>query len=82
MIKKKYHISGFDCPNCAHKAETHLGKNEALEYCHIDFSTNKMYLTFKDKELSVKEIANIINVPQSTAFYIYKSAIKKIRSNI
>lgn len=32
--------------------------------------------------MGFKEIANIINVPQSTAFYIYKSAIKKIRSNI
>ena len=32
--------------------------------------------------MGFKEIANIINVPQSTAFYIYKSAIKQIRSNI
>ena len=60
MIKKKYHISGFDCPNCAHKSETHLGKHEEIDYCHIDFSTNKMFITFKNKELSVQEIANII----------------------
>ena len=73
MIKKKYHISGFDCPNCAHKAETHLGKNEALEYCHIDFSTNKMYLTFKEKELSVKEIAGIIAEVESDPLDIHES---------
>ena len=73
MIKKKYHISGFDCPNCAHKAETHLGKNEALEYCHIDFSTNKMYLTFKEKELSVKEIADIIAEVESDPLDIHES---------
>ena len=73
MIKKKYHISGFDCPNCAHKAEAHLGKNEALEYCHIDFSTNKMYLTFKEKELTVKEIADIIAEVESDPLDIHES---------
>ena len=60
MIKKKYHISGFDCPNCAHKSEEHLGKHDSVESCHIDFSTNKMYITFKDEQLSVEQIAEII----------------------
>ena len=73
MIKKKYHISGFDCPNCAHKSETHLGKHEGIEYCHIDFSTNKMYLTFKDKELSVKEISDIIAEVESDPLDIHES---------
>ena len=76
MIKKKYHISGFDCPNCAHKSETHLGKHDAVEYCHIDFSTNKMYLTFKDKELSVKEIADIIAEVESDPLDIHESSGK------
>ena len=76
MIKKKYHISGFDCPNCAHKSETHLGKHEAVEYCHIDFSTNKMYLTFKEKELSVKEIADIIAEVESDPLDIHESSGK------
>ena len=76
MIKKKYHISGFDCPNCAHKSETHLGKHEGIEYCHIDFSTNKMYLTFKDKELSIKEIAGIIAEVESDPLDIHESSGK------
>ena len=76
MIKKKYHISGFDCPNCAHKSETHLGKHEGIEYCHIDFSTNKLYLTFKDKELSVKEIADIIAEVESDPLDIHESGGK------
>ena len=76
MIKKKYHISGFDCPNCAHKSETHLGKHEGIEYCHIDFSTNKMYLTFKDKELNVKEIADIIAEVESDPLDIHESSGK------
>ena len=60
MIKKKYHISGFDCPNCAHKSEEHLGKHESIDYCHIDFSTNKMFITYKEEPLSVEEIASVI----------------------
>ena len=76
MIKKKYHISGFDCPNCAHKSEVHLGKHENVEYCHIDFSTNKMYLTFKDKELSVKEIASVIAEVESDPLDIHESSGK------
>ena len=60
MIKKKYHISGFDCPNCAHKSETHLSKHEQIDYCHIDFSTNKLFITFKKEQLSVEEIREII----------------------
>ena len=60
MIKKTYHISGFDCPNCAHKSEQHLAKQNGIDYCHIDFSTNKMFVTYKEKELSVKEIADVI----------------------
>ena len=47
MIKKTYHISGFDCPMCAKKSETHLGKHEQIDYCHIDFSTNKLFITYK-----------------------------------
>ena len=65
MIKKKYHISGFDCPNCAHKSEEHLGKHDQIDYCHIDFSTNKMFITYKKEELSVQEIASIISEVES-----------------
>ena len=80
MIKKTYHISGFDCPNCAHKSEAHLSKHEAIEYCHIDFSTNKMFITFKKDVLSVEEIKKIIAQVESDPLDIYdldKKSIKK-----
>ena len=80
MIKKTYHISGFDCPNCAHKSETHLGKHEKVDSCHIDFSTNKMYVTYKDKELEVDEIKKVIAQVESDPLDIYdldKKVIKK-----
>ena len=71
MIKKKYHISGFDCPNCAHKSEAHLAKQEEIESCHIDFSTNKMFITFKKEPLSVEEIIKIIAQVESDPLEIY-----------
>ena len=75
--KKTYHISGFDCPNCAHKSETHLGKHEKVESCHIDFSTNKMYVTYKDKELSVDEIKAVIAEVESDPLDIHELGVKK-----
>ena len=80
MIKKTYHISGFDCPNCAHKSETHLGKHEKVDSCHIDFSTNKMYVTYKEKELEVEEIKQVIAQVESDPLDIYdldKKVVKK-----
>ena len=76
MIKKKYHISGFDCPNCAHKSESHLSKHESIEECHIDFSTNKMYITFKKESLSVEEIAKVIAEVESDPLDIRDLDIK------
>ena len=78
MNKKTYHISGFDCPNCAHKSEEHLGKHEQIDYCHIDFSTNKMFVTYKKEELSVEEIASIIAEVESDPLDIHEVTSKKV----
>ena len=78
MNKKTYHISGFDCPNCAHKSEEHLGKHEQIDYCHIDFSTNKMFITYKKEELSVEEIASIIAEVESDPLDIHEATSKKV----
>ena len=80
MTKKTYHISGFDCPNCAHKSEEHLSKHEKIDYCHIDFSTNKMFITYKKEELTVEEISSVIAQVESDPLDIYdldKKVIKK-----
>ncbi len=79
MIKKTYHISGFDCPNCAHKSEQHLSKQDGIDYCHIDFSTNKMFITFKEKELSVKEISDVIAQVESDPLDIQDLDKKQIK---
>ena len=80
MIKKTYSISGFDCPNCAHKSEKHLANQEGIDYCHIDFSTNKMFITYKEKEMSIKEIADVIAQVESDPLDIQdldKKVVKK-----
>ena len=73
MSKKIYHISGFDCPNCAAKSEHFLNKQEEIEYCHIDFSTNKMYITFKDKELSNQQILALIAKVESDPIELHET---------
>ena len=73
MGKKVYHISGFDCPNCATKTENFLNKQEEVEYCHIDFSTNKMYMTFKEKELSNQQILALIAKVESDPIELHEA---------
>ena len=79
MIKKIYNISGFDCANCAAKAENHLSKNKNIEYAHLDFAGNKLYLTFKDNEYSLEEIKKIIAEVESDPIELseYKANSKK-----
>ncbi|MBR0295085.1 MAG: cadmium-translocating P-type ATPase [Bacilli bacterium] len=60
MSKKIYHIHGFDCPNCASHAEAHLNKHEKIDSAVIDFNNEKLFITYKDEELSIEEIINII----------------------
>ena len=77
MTKKTYHISGFDCPNCAHKSEAHLSNHEQIDYCHIDFSTNKMFITFNSEPLAVEEIAKVIAQVESDPLDIHEIGSKK-----
>ena len=80
MIKKVYHISGFDCGNCAKKTETHLSKREEIESVSLDFAQDRLYITFKENELSSEEIMKIIKEVESDELEFYpldKKLIKK-----
>ena len=79
MIKKTYHISGFDCPMCAKKSETHLSKHEKIDYAHIDFSTNKLFITYKEEPLSEEELASIIAEVESDPLDIHDLDKKNIK---
>ena len=60
MEKKIFNISGFDCANCAAKAESHIAKKEDVEYAHLDFSSNKLYITFKKEAWDVNHLKQVI----------------------
>ena len=73
MIKKEYHISGFDCANCAAKAEAHLNKDKEINYCRLDFSMNKMYITYENKEWDIKDLKKKIAEVESDPLEIHEA---------
>ena len=79
MVKKIYNISGFDCPNCAAKAEAHLNKQKEISYAHLDFSANRLYITFENEAYSVEELSNKIAEVESDPLNIseYTGEVKK-----
>lgn len=61
MSKKViYHISGFDCPNCANKVERFLNKQESISSATIDFSNERLYVNYRDNPLNVDELKTLI----------------------
>lgn len=65
MIKKVYDITGFDCANCAAKAEAHLNKQVGISYARIDFAGNHLYVNYEDKEMTSQELEKIISDVES-----------------
>ena len=66
MSKKViYHISGFDCPNCAAKVERFLNKEEYIQNAVIDFTNERMYITYRDEPLDVEKLKDVIKTVES-----------------
>lgn len=81
MSKKVvYHISGFDCPNCAAKVERFLNKQENIQSATIDFTNERMYLTFRDENLSTEDIVNLIKKIEDDPLRIERLNAGKSRS--
>ena len=73
MSKKViYHISGFDCPNCAAKVERFLNKEEYIQDAAIDFTNERMYITYRDEAKDVEELKEIIKTVESDPLRIEK----------
>ena len=77
LNKKTYHISGFDCANCAAKAERHLNSKENISEAKIDFATNKMYITYSGNACSIQEVSEIIAEVESDPLEIYEDKKEK-----
>lgn len=59
-MRKVYQIEGLDCANCAREVEEYLNKNEAIEKAVIDFMGKKLFITFKNEELTMDAISSLI----------------------
>ncbi len=56
-MKKIYIVAGLDCANCAYRLERGLSKDSRVEKASVDFSTKRLYITYKDKEIPFKELS-------------------------
>lgn len=82
MIKRTYNITGFDCPNCARKVEEYLNHQKDIETARIDFATNKLHISFKNKELSIAELLKIIAEVETDEITISESSSQVKKSKI
>lgn len=65
MKKIVYHISGFDCPNCAAKVERFLNKDENIIEATIDFANDRLYINYRDNPFTLDELKNKIKEVES-----------------
>ena len=73
MSKKViYHISGFDCANCAAKVERFLNKEEYIQSATIDFTNERMYITYRDEPISTEQLIETIKTVESDPLRIEK----------
>ena len=82
MIKKSYHITGFDCAHCAVKSETHLNKHPAINSAVIDFSKDRLFVEYKDQELTIDEILKTIAEVESDPIEVTDSSKEKKKYKI
>lgn len=82
MIKKSYHITGFDCAHCALKSEKHLNKHPAINSAVIDFAKDKLFIEYKDKELTIDDILKSIAEVESDPIEIEDATKQKKKYKI
>ncbi len=73
MVKKVYHISGFDCPNCAAKAERYLNSKKDVSYVRLDFAGNRLYVTYKKEAYTVEQLKKVFSDVEDAELEIYES---------
>ena len=80
-VKVCYSISGFDCPNCAAKSEKHLNKQKEIDKATLDFTNERLYVTYKDKELSVDQVKERIAQVESDPIELSLLSEKKVTNH-
>ena len=82
MNKAIYHISGFDCANCASHAEEHLNKHEAVQSASIDFNNERLFITFREAPLSQDEILSVIKEVEDDPIRLEPVASKREKEKL
>lgn len=82
MTKKTYHITGFDCAHCALKSEKHLNKHPAINSAVIDFAKDRLFIEYKEGELSIDDILKTIAEVESDPIEIEDASKQKKRYKI
>lgn len=65
MKKIVYHISGFDCPNCAAKVERYLNKDENINEATLDFANDRLYINYREEPYTLDELKSKIKEVES-----------------
>lgn len=65
MKKIVYHISGFDCPNCAARVERYLNKDENILEATIDFANDRLYINYRDNPYTLEQLKEVIKQVES-----------------
>ena len=82
MNKKTYQISGFDCAHCAVKSEKHLNKHPAIKEAVIDFAKDRLFVEYKDGELTIDDLLKTIAEVETDPIEIKDLNAQKKRYNI
>lgn len=82
MTKKTYHITGFDCAHCALKSEKHLNKHPAINSAVIDFAKDRLFIEYKEGELSIDDILKTIAEVESDPIEISDASKAKKKYKI
>lgn len=82
MTRRTYIISGFDCANCAHNSEVHLNKHPLIESAVIDFAGDRLHIVFKDEEMSISQILEVIKEVEEDPVEIKEIKDKKSKYNV
>ena len=65
MKRVIYHISGFDCPNCAAKVERYLNKKEDIVEASLDFANDRLYIKYKEEPYTLEQLKSVIKEVES-----------------
>lgn len=81
MKKAIYHISGFDCANCAAKVERHLNKKENVQSAVIDFNNERLFITYRGEPFTEEQILDAIKEVEGDPIRLEAISAGKIKKD-